>query len=122
MNYAENRRDMAIAASEFALEMKKEIEQVIADTAYPINLRIGVHIGPVIIGVVGDRRPTFDCWGDSIRTASALEGQAAAGGILISEPVFEAVRDIADLGHPQRIALRDIGGAVNARELFGLRT
>lgn len=121
MHYSENRRDISIAAAKFALEIKSEIEKVIAETGYPINVRIGVHIGPVVVGVVGDRRPTFDCWGDSIRTASTLEGQAAVGAILISQPVFEALSDIAEVGHTQKITVRDVEGVVTARELCGLR-
>jgi class 3 adenylate cyclase len=120
MHYPEKRRDIAMAAVQFALEIRKEIAKVIAETGYPINLRIGVHIGPVVVGVVGDRRPTFDCWGDSIRTASTLEGQAAIGAILISDPVFEALNDIAKVGHMQKITVKDVAGEISAYELRSL--
>jgi adenylate cyclase len=122
MHYPEDRREIAFSAVQFALEIRKEIEKVIAETGYPINLRIGIHIGPIVVGVVGDRRPTFDCWGDSVRTASTLEGQAAVGAILISEPVFAALRDMAEVGHIQKIVVKDIEGEITARELYDLRT
>jgi class 3 adenylate cyclase len=121
MHYPEERREIAITATRFALEIKKEIEQVIQESGYPINVRVGIHIGPVVIGVVGDRRPTFDCWGDTVRIASSLEGQAAVGAILISNPVFEALGDMADVGSMQKISIKDVDGKVIARELRGLR-
>jgi class 3 adenylate cyclase len=121
MHYPEENHEIAVSGARFAIEMKKEMEKVIAETGYPINLRIGVHIGPVVVGVVGDRRPTFDCWGDTVRTASSLEGQAAVGAILISDPVFKALGDIAEVGPMQIISVKDVKGEVIARELHGLK-
>jgi class 3 adenylate cyclase len=121
MHCPEQSREIAISAASFAIAIRKEMDKVIQETGYPINLRIGVHIGPVVVGVVGDRRPTFDCWGDTVRTASSLEGQAAVGAILISDQVFEALGDNAEAGPVQPVRAKGVEGEIPARELKGLK-
>jgi len=51
----------------------------------PITLRIGVHSGTAVGGVIGKRKMAFDVWGDTVNVASRLEGQGVAGRIQISE-------------------------------------
>lgn len=62
-----------------------------------LDLRIGVHTGPVISGVVGRRKFTFDIWGDAVNTASLMEISGAAGRINVSETVAGHVRSLFDL-------------------------
>jgi adenylate cyclase len=52
-----------------------------------LQLRIGIHTGPVISGVVGNRRFSFDIWGDAVNTASFMEAHCLPGRINISETV-----------------------------------
>ena len=52
-----------------------------------LELRIGVHTGPVIAGVIGNRRFTFDIWGDAVNKAFFMEAHGAPGRINISETV-----------------------------------
>jgi adenylate cyclase len=52
-----------------------------------MELRIGVHTGPVISGVVGNRRFTFDIWGDAVNTASFMEAHCLPGRINVSDTV-----------------------------------
>ncbi|MET4259286.1 class 3 adenylate cyclase [Bradyrhizobium sp. S3.12.5] len=51
------------------------------------HLRIGIHTGPVISGVVGNRRITFDIWGDAVNTAWFMGAFGVAGRINVSETV-----------------------------------
>jgi adenylate cyclase len=55
------------------------------------EFRIGLHAGPVIAGVVGRRRFTYDIWGDAVNVAQQMEVQGEAGRINVSEPVFRHV-------------------------------
>jgi adenylate cyclase len=75
-------------AAEFTLSIQAIVQKMIDDTGYPINLRIGMHVGPVVAGVLGVQRPVFDCWGESVNLASRLESHAPVCGILISESTY----------------------------------
>lgn len=54
-------------------------------------VRIGMHSGPVVAGVVGTRKFAFDIWGDTVNLASRLESNGEAGHVNISGPVFAQV-------------------------------
>ena len=62
-----------------------------------LQLRIGIHTGPVISGVVGRRRFTFDIWGDAVNTAALMEANGAAGRINVSETVVGHVKALFEL-------------------------
>ena len=81
--------DHAGNAARFSLAIRDAARALMRETDYPINIRIGVHTGPVIAGVIGIRRPSFDCWGDTVVFASGLEAQARPGSILVSQSVAE---------------------------------
>jgi adenylate cyclase len=76
-------------AARFALAIRDAARTLMQETDYPINIRIGVHSGPVIAGVIGIKRPSFDCWGDTVVFASGLESQALPGTILVSDALAE---------------------------------
>ena len=59
-----------------------------------VNFGIGINCGPAVVGNVGcDFRMDYTAIGDTVNTASRLEGKAGASEILISEPVYEALKD-----------------------------
>jgi adenylate cyclase len=62
-----------------------------------LDLRIGVHTGPVISGVVGNRRLTFDIWGDAVNTASFMEAHCTAGRINVSDTVAGHAKALFEL-------------------------
>jgi adenylate cyclase len=62
-----------------------------------LQLRIGIHTGPVISGVVGNRRFSFDIWGDAVNTASFMEAHCPPGRINISETVAGHVKALFEL-------------------------
>lgn len=62
-----------------------------------VQLRIGIHTGPVISGVVGNRRMTFDIWGDAVNTAWFMEAFGVAGRINVSETVAGHVQGLFEL-------------------------
>jgi adenylate cyclase len=72
-------------AAEFSFAIQRAVQRFIVNSGYPINVRIGIHVGPVVAGVIGVTRPAFDCWGESVNFASRLESRAEPGTILISE-------------------------------------
>jgi len=61
------------------------------------EMRIGIHSGPVICGVVGDDKFTFDMWGDTVNTASLMEQNSEPGKINISENTYFHIQKILSL-------------------------
>ena len=57
------------------------------------QLRIGVHTGPLVAGVIGREKFAYDVWGDTVNTASRLESSGVAGRINISAATYEEVKD-----------------------------
>ena len=55
----------------------------------PIQIRIGIHSGPAVSGVIGKSKFAFDVWGDTINTAARLEGNGEPGKIHISQRTFD---------------------------------
>jgi class 3 adenylate cyclase len=62
-----------------------------------LELRVGIHTGPVISGVVGNRRFTFDIWGDAVNTASFMETHCLPGRINVSDTVAGHAKALFEL-------------------------
>ena len=80
-----------------ALEMQKYMHFMRDDPANNAarfwDIRIGIHTGTVIAGVVGHTKLTYDIWGDTVNTASRMESSGEAGKINISGTTYEFVKD-----------------------------
>jgi len=61
------------------------------------EMRIGIHTGPVIAGVVGERKFTYDIWGDSVNIAALMEQNSEPGRINISETTYQHVGKIFEI-------------------------
>ena len=59
------------------------------------QVRSGIHIGPVMAGIVGEERYQFDVWGDTVNVASRLTGTASPGGVGLTEPTSASLRGFA---------------------------
>jgi adenylate cyclase len=71
------------------------------DLPLPWDVRVGIHIGPVVAGVVGRQKFSFDIWGDTVNVAARLAGYGRQSGINLSGAAWERVRtrvDAAPLG------------------------
>ena len=78
--------------ADFALEIQRLTVDAAARNDLPIALRVGLHCGPAIGGVIGRHRPLFDYWGETINIASRLEGQGTGGDITVSPQVHARLR------------------------------
>ncbi len=102
-------RDHVEDAADFAIAVQAAVHRIQRETGYEIDVRIGLHVGPVVAGVIGRRRPAFDCWGESVNLASRLESNAPRGGILISDSVYKRLRERFDVEPVDPIHLKGIG-------------
>ena len=76
-----------------ALEMQSYMQQLKSSGANIWDLRIGIHTGPVIAGVVGHKKVSYDIWGDTVNTASRMESSGIPGKINISSITYGMVKD-----------------------------
>jgi class 3 adenylate cyclase len=89
----EPRADQARAVAQMALEMRQAVTVVGARCGEALRCRIGIHTGPVIAGIIGTKRFSYDLWGDTVNVASRMESHGVPGQIQISRAVRDRLGD-----------------------------
>ena len=85
--------DTCLAAIEIREYMARVNSQREKMRLAPWELRIGIHTGPVMAGVVGKKKFTYDIWGDAVNIASLMESNGEPGHIVLSEATYNHVKD-----------------------------
>ena len=83
--FPEKRACHAKDVSRMALEMLEVVEKFNEGAEYPVSIRIGIHTGPAVAGVIGIKKFAYDVWGDTVNTASRMESSGMPGRIQLSE-------------------------------------
>ena len=73
------------------------------------ELRIGIHTGPVVAGVVGKKRFAYDIWGDTVNVASRMEQSGHVGMVNISGITYEYIKDFFDCDYRGKIETKNLG-------------
>jgi class 3 adenylate cyclase len=91
----EHSQDHCERVAMFALEMQAVMleEGLRTSTGERVQLRIGIHTGEAVAGVIGTSKFAYDLWGDTVNTASRMESHGEAGKIHCSNEVYEALKE-----------------------------
>jgi class 3 adenylate cyclase len=103
------REDHAEAIADMALEMGNEAERCAGQSGRQLEVRIGIDTGPVVAGVIGRAKFTYDLWGDTVNTASRMESHGVPGAIQVTERTYERLRERYDLRRRGTIEVKGKG-------------
>jgi class 3 adenylate cyclase len=84
--------DHAEAVAQFALEALEAARSTSVSEAEHVRIRVGIHTGPVFGGVIGESRFHYKIFGETVNTASRIQGQARPGRILVSETTYKRIQ------------------------------
>ncbi|MEZ2302105.1 MAG: adenylate/guanylate cyclase domain-containing protein [Microcoleus sp.] len=87
------RPDHAEAIANMALDMQEAIADFKTDRGEPFQIRIGINTGPVVAGVIGTKKFSYDLWGDTVNVASRMESQGLPGCIQVTTAVYQQLKN-----------------------------
>jgi class 3 adenylate cyclase len=101
----------ALCAADFACSLHTIAERLSEELGIALRVRVGLHVGPVVAGVIGTSRPAFDCWGEAVNLASRLETASRPGAVLMSDSAYQLLRDDFPIEEQDKVQLKGIGEA-----------
>lgn len=101
--HAENIVKAAFEIREFMKQRRREIG------SRTFEIRVGIHSGPVVAGIVGVKKFGYDIWGDTVNTAARMEQHSIGGKINISQTTYDLVKDKFDFEYRGEIEAKNKG-------------
>ncbi|MDO1511451.1 adenylate/guanylate cyclase domain-containing protein [Maribacter confluentis] len=86
-------QNTVLAALEMQSFMTKRFSDLETTDGFTFEMRLGIHTGPVVAGIVGVKKFQYDIWGDTVNTAARIESSGAVGQVNISQSTYELLKD-----------------------------
>jgi class 3 adenylate cyclase len=80
--------------AEMGLDMIEELAKYRTREGIALQIRVGMHVGPGIGGVIGLKKFIYDVWGDTVNTASRMESHGVPGRLQVTEATYERLREL----------------------------
>jgi class 3 adenylate cyclase len=101
--------DHARSAAEMALDLEPAVQAAVAGLAPPIRLRVGLHSGSVVAGVIGRRKFAYDLWGPAVNIASRMESQGVADRVQVSNATYRLLSERYLFEPRGRVEIKGLG-------------
>lgn len=105
------RPDHAHAVANMALEMQEVLAATAEQKGRPLSMRIGINSGPVVAGVIGSTKFSYDLWGDTVNLASRMEHSGIPDGIQVTDATYQLLKDDYAFEYRGNIPLKGKGEA-----------
>jgi class 3 adenylate cyclase len=106
------RPNHAQAVADMALAMREEVAGRVDPSGQPLQVRIGIDTGPVVAGVIGTSKFSYDLWGDTVNTASRMESQGVPGCIQVTARTWGRLQDRYRFERRGRVQIKGKGDVV----------
>ncbi len=88
--------DHAMRAVRLGMQMLEAADSQTEQFGRSLKLRVGIHTGPVVAGIIGRQKFAFDIWGDTVNIASRMESQGVPGRIQVSQDTYDRLKNDLD--------------------------
>jgi adenylate cyclase len=105
----EKRLDHCEAVANFALDILDFMSTNTYAELQTLSLRIGIHTGPVVAGIIGQQKLAYDLWGDTVNVASRMESHGLPNRIQVSSHVYEVIKDKFEFSLRDKINVKGKG-------------
>jgi class 3 adenylate cyclase len=99
----------AIQVTKMALGMYEDLEAFNKEHDMALGMRIGINSGPVVAGVIGHSKFSYDIWGNTVNTASRMESTCSPGKVQVSPSTYEQIKGHFDIQENQLVECKGLG-------------